>query len=126
MQVSEMTNKQFATYVREQAYRGSPLTWADEIEKELLARLSQGERWVRTSEIASLPPFTQKVLIGWCDRSLEAERQPFSIRSMDIPSGWYWHTAGGYHINQEEVNHWRPLPAPPSEAAQGQKGKLIE
>lgn len=78
---------------------------AEKAEREL-AEAKERERWIPVNE--GLPEDRKAVLV-WCpDR-----KNKFCVTHSE--SGWRVFGAHGNHLLDEEVTHWRPLPAPPKE-----------
>ena len=77
-----------------------------------LSTLPRGNGWIEITENTKLPEFTVKVLILHHGVVKEAERQPFSSSTISSKIGWYWHTANGLTVTQDEVIFFQPLPKP--------------
>ena len=124
MQVSNMTNADLLVLITSPTV--SDVRYA-EAYAELLRRLDTGERW---QPIKTAPKDATEVRVLMRDGTMhEKAHWASDLSGEDQPAfqGWFIpspDTSGFREI--EEPTHWRPLPAPSSEAVQGQKGKLIE
>lgn len=125
MQVSKMTNADLLVLITSPTV--SDVRYA-EAYAELLRRLDTGERWVRVSERL---PDNQ----GWYYIYPTPKEWSKPIwHGAWFANGRWWESGmptARLYGGESSITHWMippsdPLPAPSSEAVQGQKGKLIE